>query len=102
MTDRDLYRILLRGFPADMRREYGAEMEELFLSALAEARGFRRVRLWGRAVSDIVLHSVGARRDATRRARNTSALLAASASEMSSHAASRRASAPCSRDASRK
>ena len=38
MTDRALYRTLLRLFPRDLRAEYGAEMERMFLAGMAGAR----------------------------------------------------------------
>ena len=63
MTDRALYRTLLRLFPRDLRAEYGAEMERMFLAGMAGARGWRRLRLWACAIADAVRHGIGARLD---------------------------------------
>jgi putative ABC transport system permease protein len=72
MNAQQIYRLLLRGFPADMRHEFGGEMERLFLSELAQARGLDRVKLWARAVGDAARHGLGVRRDHYHRVRNTS------------------------------
>lgn len=60
---RHRYRALLRLFPADLREEYGAEMERMFLAELTESRGIRRWWLWTRAVLDACRHGIGARLD---------------------------------------
>ncbi len=72
MNAQHLYRFLLLAFPRDLRGEFGPEMEALFLAELAEARGFGRARLWLRALVDVGRHSLGARRDARKRVRDTS------------------------------
>lgn len=72
-TSRALYRLLLRLCPADLRSQFGDEMETLFLQSLQGARGPGKVRVWTRAVSDVVRHGLGARRDSWRRFRKTSA-----------------------------
>jgi putative ABC transport system permease protein len=69
------YRFLLLAFPRDLRGEFGPEMEALFLAELAEARGLGRARLWLRALADVGRHSLGARRDAWKRVRDTSGYL---------------------------
>ena len=66
-----LYRTLLRCFPAAIRREFGDEMEQWFLSQLNGTRGFARVRLWFQALLDAVRHGLGARLDARRRRRGS-------------------------------
>lgn len=63
MNERLRYRTLLRLFPADLRAEYGAEMERMFLADLAAARGPRRAWLWLRAIGDACRHGLGARLD---------------------------------------
>jgi len=72
-TSRSLYRLLLRLCPADLRSQYGDEMEMLFLQSLSGARGPGKARVWTRAVSDVVRHGIGARRDSWRKFRKTSA-----------------------------
>ena len=72
MNARRLYRLLLRAFPKDLRAEFGAQMEALFLEEHARARGRQRWRLWQRAVADVCRHGWGARRDLWNRARRTS------------------------------
>ena len=72
MKAQRIYRLLLRAFPRELREEFGPDMEALFLAELAEAGGIGRVRLWSRALVDIGRHSLGARRDAWKRVRNTS------------------------------
>ena len=59
--------------PPDLRREFGAEMEALFLADLARARGARKLHVWRRAIGDVIRHGLGARRDAHRRVTGTSA-----------------------------
>ncbi len=59
--------------PPDLRREFGAEMEALFLADLARARGLGKLRIWTRAIGDMMRHGLGARRDAWHRLRGTSA-----------------------------
>ena len=68
-----LYRLLLRLCPADLRAEFGAEMEALFLADLNRARGLGKCRLWWRAIGDVLRHGLGARNDVWHRARRTSA-----------------------------
>ena len=70
---RSLYRALLRLCPLDLRQQFGAEMEALFLAELRKARGFGALHVWSRAVADVIRHGVGARRDAWTRERHTSA-----------------------------
>ena len=70
---RSLYRSLLRLCPPDFRREFGGDMEAIFLQSLQQARGFGKARVWGMAVADVIRHGVGARQDAWHRFRKTSA-----------------------------
>ena len=70
---RSFYRVLLRLCPPDLRAEFGAEMEELFVAELARARGLGKIRLWTRAIADVLRHGTGARNDAWNRHRKTSA-----------------------------
>jgi putative ABC transport system permease protein len=72
-ASRSLYRLLLRLCPRDLTNEFGAEMEELFLSELSSARGVRKAEVWRRALADVVRHGVGARNDSWNRFRKTSA-----------------------------
>jgi putative ABC transport system permease protein len=72
-TGRSLYRLLLRLCPPDLRREFGDEMEAMFLQSLQRANGIGKLRLWMRAVGDVIRHGVGARRDSWQKCRNTSA-----------------------------
>jgi putative ABC transport system permease protein len=72
-TSRSLYRLLLRLCPPDLRAEFGAEMEALFLSDLERARGIGKARVWSRAIADVLRHGTGARSDAWRRDSRTSA-----------------------------
>jgi putative ABC transport system permease protein len=73
MVSRSLYRSLLRLCPPDLRVEFGAEMEDLFVADLARARGIDKLNVWRRAVGDVLHHGIGARRDSWRRFRTTSA-----------------------------
>jgi putative ABC transport system permease protein len=73
MASRTAYRWLLRLCPPDLRAEFGAEMESLFLAALARATGFGKVRVWSGAVIDVLRHGFGARNDRWKRVRTTSA-----------------------------
>jgi hypothetical protein len=73
MNSRTLYRWLLRLCPADLRSQFGDEMETLFLQSLHGARGLGKVRVWTRAVSDVVRHGIGARQDSWQTFRKTSA-----------------------------
>ena len=59
--------------PPDLRREFGAEMEAAFLVELERARGFGKIRLWSRAIGDVLRHGLGARHDTRQRDRRTSA-----------------------------
>ena len=70
---RAFYRALLRMCPPDLRREFGAEMEAVFLLELERARGFGKIRLWSRAIGDVLRHGLGARNDVWHRDRRTSA-----------------------------
>src|SRR5688572_965601 len=72
-TSQTFYRVLLRLCPPDLRAEFGAEMEALFLADLARARGVEKVRVWRRAIADVLRHGPGARHDAWHRFRKTSA-----------------------------
>ena len=47
-TSRSFYRVLLRMCPPDLRAEFGAEMEALFLADLDRARGLGKMRVWAR------------------------------------------------------
>ena len=71
-TSQSFYRVLLRMCPPDLRRQFGAEMEALFLADLARARGAGKVRAWARAIADVLRHGPGARNDAWSRLRSTS------------------------------
>ena len=71
-ASRSLYRSLLRLCPADLRRQYGAEMEEMFLASLANARGAKKIGVWSRAIADVMRHGVGARQDTWHRFSKTS------------------------------
>jgi putative ABC transport system permease protein len=70
---RACYRLLLRLCPPDLRAEFGAEMEALFAADLGRARGLGKVRVWARAIADLLRHGTGARNDAWHRRRRTSA-----------------------------
>ena len=72
-TSRSCYRVLLRLCPPDLRAEFGAEMEQLFVAELTRARGLGRIRVWARAIADLLRHGTGARNDAWNRYRKTSA-----------------------------
>jgi len=72
-ASRSLYRLLLRLCPADLRHEFGAEMEEMFAAALSRAHGAAKVGVWLRAIVDVLRHGIGARRDAWDRFSKTSA-----------------------------
>ena len=74
-ASRRLYRVLLRLCPADLRAEFGAEMEAMFVADLARASGAGKLWVWLRAVGDIIRHGLGARNDAWRRDRKTSAYI---------------------------
>jgi putative ABC transport system permease protein len=71
-TSRSLYRVLLRLCPPDLRAEFGAEMEELFVAELRRARGLGTIRVWTRAIADVLRHGTGARNDAWSAFRTTS------------------------------
>jgi predicted permease len=72
-ASRSFYRLLLRLCPADLRKEFGDEMEAMFLQSLQRARGAAKWRVWARAVSDVLRHGIGARRDTWDKFRKTSA-----------------------------
>ena len=71
--NRSVYRALLRLCPADLRRDFGAEMEAVFLDELSRANAAGKCALWCRAVVDVVRHGIGARSDGWNRFRKTSA-----------------------------
>ena len=61
-TSQSLYRVLLRMCPPDLRADFGAEMEALFLADLgAGARLSGKLRVWARAIADVLRHGLGAR-----------------------------------------
>ena len=72
-TGRSFYRMLLRLCPRDLRAEFGAAMEELFAAELGRTRGLGKIRVWARAIADVLRHGTGARNDAWHRYRHTSA-----------------------------
>jgi putative ABC transport system permease protein len=72
-TSRSLYRVLLRLCPADLRLQYGAEMEALFLQSLQRAQGIGVLGIWIRALADVIRHGIGARRDVWTQFSKTSA-----------------------------
>jgi predicted permease len=72
-ASRSFYRWVLRLCPPDLRREFGGEMEALFLQSLQRAHGAAKLRVWARAVSDVLRHGIGARRDTWDKFRRTSA-----------------------------
>ena len=72
-VSRSLYRLLLRLCPADLRSQFGAEMEAIFLQSLERARGLGKTRIWRRAVVDVIRHGLGARQDSWQKRRRTSA-----------------------------
>ncbi|MGA8669473.1 MAG: Clp protease N-terminal domain-containing protein [Terracidiphilus sp.] len=57
MTSEDLYRILLKAYPAQYRRQFEEAMAQCFRDQLraADTRG-KRVRLWFRTVADFALN----------------------------------------------
>jgi predicted permease len=52
-----MYRALLCVFPTRFRREYGADMLQLFRARQREASGWSRVSAWMRLVRDVVIHA---------------------------------------------
>jgi putative ABC transport system permease protein len=72
-TSRSLYRSLLRLCPPDLQREFGDEMEAIFLQSLRRARGIGKAGVWARAVIDVIRHGLGARQDSWQKFRTTSA-----------------------------
>src|SRR5688500_1773216 len=65
-----LYRWLLRLFPARLRREYGAAMEETCARRLDDARrigSWRYARVWFREIAGLVLAAVSERAGGRRR-----------------------------------
>jgi hypothetical protein len=70
-----LYRFLLRLCPADLRAEYGDEMEAVFLHSLQHARGVGIGAVWVQAIADVVRHGLGARRDTRASFSRTSAYI---------------------------
>jgi putative ABC transport system permease protein len=62
-----VYRWLLRLLPRDMRAAYGGEIERLFASRLAAARGRDRPAVWLHGIADVVRAAAGERWDARRR-----------------------------------
>ncbi len=77
-TSQSFYRVLLRMCPPDLRADFGAEMEALFLADLERARGIGTLRVWARAIADVMRHGLGARQDAWHRFRKTSAYVESS------------------------
>lgn len=73
LISRAIYRWLLRLCPPDLRAEFGAEMETWFTAELSRARGLDKVRVWSRALTDVLRHGFGARNDRWKRFRTTSA-----------------------------
>ena len=61
--DRHLYAVILVVFPKRVRREYGRDMEELFVAQLEDARrsGLRPAHIWRLALVDAVRHGGGQR-----------------------------------------
>ena len=47
--------------PPDLQREFGAEMEAMFLQSLAARARLGKVRVWARALADVLRHGLGAR-----------------------------------------
>ena len=72
-ASRSLYRMLLRLCPPDLQRDFGGEMEAMFVQSLQNARGVGKARVWARAIADVIRHGVGARQDGWHRYRQTSA-----------------------------
>jgi putative ABC transport system permease protein len=67
-----LYRWLLRLSPEDLRREYGAAMEEVFARRLAEARqagDWRPLYVWGRELAGLLMLAISERVDPAARMR---------------------------------
>jgi putative ABC transport system permease protein len=62
----NVYRLLLLAFPRQMRREFGDDMVSMFASQLEAADGWTRVRLWGMALADALVHGLGQRADRLR------------------------------------
>jgi putative ABC transport system permease protein len=58
------YRLLLRAFPADVRREFGDDMAAMFAMQMEQARREDRsvARLWMRAAMDAAVNGIGERR----------------------------------------
>ena len=82
-----MYRWLVRLSPEELRREYGAAMEEMFARRLAEARHegvWRRAHLWGRELAGLLMLAVSERFGgaARTRARQQQRFLAAKAGVM--------------------
>jgi putative ABC transport system permease protein len=57
------YRLLLLAFPADLRREFGDDMAQMFAMQMQQAKQTRRglTRLWFRAAADAVVNGGGER-----------------------------------------
>ena len=73
IVSRSLYRLALRICPRDLRSQFGAEMEALFLADVARARGVRKIGVGARAIWDVLRHGLGARQDGWHHVRRTSA-----------------------------
>lgn len=59
MSERRAYRLLLRLLPRGFRGRFGGDLEELFVHRLSQAgSGAARVRVWARAVLDVVFEAV--------------------------------------------
>ncbi len=72
-ASQSFYRLLLRLCPADLRAEFGDEMESVFLQSLQRARGWRKAGVWARTIADVLRHGIGARQDSWHKLRKTSA-----------------------------
>jgi putative ABC transport system permease protein len=61
------YRVLLRAFPRSFRERFGADMEAVFTSRLAEGTSVgARARIWVRALMDVMRHAPAERLAALR------------------------------------
>ena len=67
------YRVLLRAFPSDVRREFGDDMAQMFERQVEDARRLRRgvAGLWVRAAVDVVVHGLSERFTPMDRPRGT-------------------------------
>src|SRR5262245_50647089 len=62
-----MVQLLLRVCPAQIRLEYGAEMEEVFFHCLTiesqRRRGFNRLLIWPRGIWDLLVFAARVRRE---------------------------------------